>query len=636
MRENMAKHGTRFYLKQMMLVLAACAVTACTTARHNSQGQGAALKPPGALHPASPVDQVRGLPAKAIDGQIARGSTALVGSGDAQDSDAMVENAAEPNGDDRDGAFRAAVPSERKKAKEPQQILDEALEFCRASQDFWGQGDFENAIASLDEAYSLILQVDTSEDPKSVQQKEDIRFMISKRMLEIYASQHTVVNGNHDAIPMVMNRHIEKEIKLFTGPEREFFLRAFKRSGRYRPEILAALAEAGVPKELSWLPLIESGFNVKVLSRARALGLWQFIPSTGYKFGLTRDEWIDERMDAHKSTLAAIAYLQELHRIFGDWSTVLAAYNCGEARVLRVIRTQNIQYLDNFWDLYETLPWETARYVPRFLAALHIINDPDRFGFDLKDLDPPLTYEWVTVSKQVRLKDIAKALDVPGKQLEMLNPELRYEVTPPTPYQLKVPEGQGPALIAGLDEIPVYTPPRRHYAYHRIRPGQTLSQLARRYHTSIRAIMVANNIRSSNYIRAGQKLKIPLRGSGRIDTTAGEPAGCGSLEPLRYRVKRGDSLWLLARRHDTNIQEIMSLNDLKSASLHIGQEILIRPGTHDVGPQVGTKTYKVKRGDSPYHIAVKHNMKLKRFLSLNDLTPRSKIYPGQVLRVDAN
>jgi membrane-bound lytic murein transglycosylase D len=631
----MAKHGTRFYLKQAMLVVVAYALTACSAAWQNSQSQGASRKVRSGVHPSSPVDQVIGVPEKPADGQTAGGETALVGSGDAN-SDPTVEDPADSKAYDPHVSSSNALPSEGRQIKDPQQILDEALEFCRASQDFWGQGDFENAIASLDEAYSLILQVDTNEHPKSVQQKEDIRFMISKRMLEIYASQHTVVNGNHDAIPMVMNGHIQKEIKLFQGAERKFFLRAFKRSGRYRPAILKALAEAGVPKELSWLPLIESGFKVKALSRARALGLWQFIPSTGYKFGLKRDQWIDERMDERKSTLAAIAYLQELHKIFGDWCTVLAAYNCGEARVLRVIRSQNIQYLDNFWDLYEKLPWETARYVPRFLAALHIINDPDRFGFDLTDLDPPLTYEWVTVSKQVRLKDISKALQVPGDQLEMLNPELRYKVTPATSYQLKVPEGQGPTLMAKLDGIPVYKPPRRHYAYHRVRPGQTLSQLARRYHTSIRAIMVANNIRSRNFIRAGQKLKIPLRGSGRIQARASETQGYGSSQPLRYRVKRGDSLWLLARRHDTNIQEIMSLNRLKSSRLHIGQELLIRKGTHSVEPEVGTKTYKVKRGDSPYHIAVKHNMKLKRFLSLNDLTPRSKIYPGQVLQVDAN
>ena len=632
----MLKDATRFCLTPVMLVFLAYAITGCSGGWQKRQGQGASVRGLGGVHASSHARQVSGLSEKPVDGQTGEGAGGLVDAGDATKSEPLVAGVADSNPGHLRAASSTELAPEKKQAKEPQQILDEALEFCRASQDFWGQGDFENAIASLDEAYSLILQVDINEDPKCVQQKEDIRFMISKRMLEIYASQHTVANGNHDAIPMVMNGHIQKEIKLFKGPERKFFLRAFKRSGKYRPEILKALAEAGVPKELSWLPLIESGFNVKALSRARALGLWQFIPSTGYKFGLKRDQWIDERMDERKSTLAAIAYLQELHKIFGDWCTVLAAYNCGEARVLRVIRTQNIQYLDNFWDLYEKLPWETARYVPRFLAALHIINDPDRFGFDLTDFDPPLTYEWVSVSKQVRLKDIAEALDVPSNQLEMLNPELRYKVTPPTPYELQGPEGQGPELLAKLDGSPVYTPPRRDYAYHRVRPGQTLSQLARRYHSSIRAIMVANNIRSSNFIRAGQKLKIPLRGSGRVHARASETPGHGSSKPLRYRVKRGDSLWLLARRHDTNIQEIMSLNHLKSSRLHVGQKLLIRKGTHSVEPRVGTKSYKVKRGDSPYHIAVKHNMKLKRFLSLNDLTPRSKIYPGQVLQVDVN
>ncbi|MBW2109265.1 MAG: lytic transglycosylase domain-containing protein, partial [Deltaproteobacteria bacterium] len=314
-----------------------------------------------------------------------------------------------------------AVPvevCEAPESKDVQTILDEALEFCQASQDFWGKGDFENAVASLDQAYNLILQADAGEDPKLVQQKEDIRFLICKRMLEIYASQRTVVNGNHNAIPMVMNRHVAKEIKLFQGPERTFFLSAYKRSGRYRTQILKALRAAGLPEELSWLPLIESGFKVKALSRARALGLWQFIPSTGYKFGLKRDRWVDERMDVNKSTQAAIAYLQELHKIFGDWSTVLAAYNCGEFRVLTVIRRQNVNYLDDFWDLFERLPWETARYVPRFLAALQIIHDPERFGFELDPPDAPLEYEVVTVPKQARLKDIAKVLEVSHQDLE--------------------------------------------------------------------------------------------------------------------------------------------------------------------------------------------------------------------------
>jgi membrane-bound lytic murein transglycosylase D len=222
-------------------------------------------------------------------------------------------------------------------AKKAQTVLDDALELCQVSQEFWQKGELENAVDALDQAYALILGVDATDQPKLIQQKEDLRFMISKRILEIYASRNIVVNGNHDAIPLVMNNHVQAEIKRFTiGSERKFFKQAYQRSGRYRPQIVAALREAGLPEELSWLPLIESGFKVNALSRSRALGLWQFIPSTGYKFGLKRDKFIDERMDPVKSTTAAIGYLKELHGIFGDWSTVLAAYNCGEGRVLRV------------------------------------------------------------------------------------------------------------------------------------------------------------------------------------------------------------------------------------------------------------------------------------------------------------
>jgi membrane-bound lytic murein transglycosylase D len=520
-------------------------------------------------------------------------------------------------------------------AKDPQMILDEALEFCEASRDFWSKGDFDNAIASLDEAYSLLLEADTKERPRLIQQKEEIRFVICKRMLEIYASQRTAVNGNHNAIPTVMNEHVEKEIKRFQGPERRFFLASYKRSGKFRPFILKALKEAGIPEELSWLPLIESGFKVRALSRARALGLWQFIPSTGYKFGLTRDRWVDERMDMAKSTRAAIAYLKELHNIFGDWSTVLAAYNCGEFRVLRLIRNQNINYLDDFWDLFRQLPWETARYVPRFLAALHIINDPEKYGFDLGAPDPPLAYEVVEVSsKQVRLADAAESLGVLEEDMQLLNAELRYKVTPPKAYKLKVPQGYGATLTAKLEDIPAYVPPRRYYAYHRVRRGETLSHLARRYHTSVRAIMEANNLRSANYVRVGQKLKIPARWKSRTYVLARQAAEADSSKSLHHRVKRGDSLWLLARAYNTNIREIMRLNNLTSTRLHVGQVLVVRQGV-DEAMLEGTRSYRVKKGDSPYRIATLHNMELERFLRINQLTPRSKIYPGQTLLVDA-
>ncbi len=520
-------------------------------------------------------------------------------------------------------------------SKQTRQILEEALEFCRTSQDFWGQGDFENAIASLDQAYNLILITDTNEKPKLIQEKEDIRFMICKRMLEIYSSRYVVATGNHDAIPMVKNRYVEKEIGSFKGVERGFFLRSYKRSGRYRPEILKALKEAGLPKELSWLPLIESGFKVKALSSARALGLWQFIPSTGYKFGLKRTQWVDERMDVTKSTQAAIAYLKELHNMFGDWTTVLAAYNCGEGRVLRVIRNQNVQYLDNFWDLYEKLPCETARYVPRFLAALSIVNDPEKYGFDLNGLDPPRSYEMVTVSKQMLLKDVAKNMSISNKILEDLNPDLRRNVTPHDSYELKVPKGKGAFLVARLDKIPVWTPPKRLYAYHRVRPGETLSRLAARYRTSVRAIAATNHIKRQDHITVGQRLKIPSSGKKPVYAKAKKTAGSWQSGPVSHRVRRGDSLWLLARQYNTNTKEIIRLNSLKNTRLFVGQKLIISRGTEAVQTAVDTKTYRVKRGDTPYKIACSHKMKLERFLRINELTPRSKIYPGQALDVEA-
>jgi membrane-bound lytic murein transglycosylase D len=472
------------------------------------------------------------------------------------------------------------LKSKKNKLQGPELLLNEALDFFQRSQDFWRKGDFRNATAALDQAYRLILQVNPNGDQDLTQQKEKIRFMVCRRMLEIYATQHTTTEGSQNAIPLVLNRYVEREINLFKGSERKFFVEAHKRSGRYRPMIIAALENAGLPKELSWLPLIESGFRAEAFSSARALGMWQFIPSTGYKFGLKRDHWLDERMDVQKSTQAAIAYLKELHNIFGDWCTVLAAYNCGEARVLQVIRTQRINYLDNFWDLFEKLPQETARYVPRFIATLLIINDPGRFGFDLEEPRPPLPYESVKISKQMLLKDVAKILAVSSESIEGLNPELRLKITPSGPYDLKVPEGKGDFLLARLNEVPVSKFSQKLYASHQVQWGETLTQLAGRYRTSVQAIADINQIREKDFLRVGQKLKIPVGGTavGKETEAEAEMITAGNPESLRYRVKKGDTLWKIVEHHKTNLKEVMRLNHLESTHLQIDQELLIPPG----------------------------------------------------------
>ena len=471
-----------------------------------------------------------------------------------------------------DGGMAVNVSGELQELQKEQELLDTSLEFCNASQEFWSEGNLEKANEALDEAYALVLQVNTDAYPELVQQRDDLRFMISKRILEIYASRYTAVNGNHKEIPLTMNEHVEKEIKRFQGRERKFFVESYKRSGMYMEKILAEFKEAGLPEELAWLPLIESGFKVRALSSARALGLWQFIPSTGYKFGLKRDSWVDERLDPEKATTAAIAYMKELHNIFGDWTTVLAAYNCGEGRVLRKIRNQKINYLDDFWDLYQQLPRETARYVPRFLATLHILKDPEKFGFSLDEIDVPVTYETININKPVQLKTVAKKLGVPSKSLSELNPELRHQVTPDAPYVLKVPVGMGETLLASIDEIPKWYPPKNAYVYHRVKKGETLSVIALRYRTSVRKIVRANNIRRKHLIRAGQKLKIPLRGGSDKTVYASQdkllPGG-------KYLIKKGDSLWLIARKFNTNTKKLKQLNNLQSTRLYVGKYLKI-------------------------------------------------------------
>jgi len=464
-----------------------------------------------------------------------------------------------------------------------QRLLDSAIDFYQTSNECWEQGDIESALDALDKSYSLILEVGQEADQDILQQKEDLRFTIAKRIMEVYASRFNVVNGYQNAIPMVMNKHVQAALNSFRGREKEFFIDSYVRSGRFRPAVVKALREEGLPEELSWLPLIESGFKVRALSRARALGLWQFIASTGYKFGLERNAWIDERMDPEKSTRAAIAYLKELHSIFGDWSTAIAAYNCGEGNVLKVIRKQKISYLDNFWDLFDRLPYETASYVPRFIAVLHIMSDPGEYGFILPPVDEEIEVEEVTIDKQVHLEKIAENIGISYKELQDLNPELRKNVTPPDPYSLKVPEGKVETLLAKLNGIPIWVPPVPPYVVHRVRRGESLSVIASKYRTSVRSIMAMNGLRKSSYIRQGWRLKIPTgrkTSYHRIRPPIRSTKLKGNL--WEYVVKKGDSLWKIANEFGTTTKAIRSLNHLRTTRLTIGQVLLIPKSTSKV------------------------------------------------------
>ncbi len=550
-----------------------------------------------------------------------------------------------------------------------QDIMERVLELLNTSQDYWVKGDVETALEILDQAYAMLL--DTNGDTDISRQKDDLRLLISKKILAIYTSKHTVTNGKRSEIPVVINAEVEREIRSFQTIERDFFIQAYQRASFFRPIVLAFLKKAGLPEELSWLPLVESGFKIRALSRARALGLWQFIPSTGYKYGLNRDDWIDERMDVEKSTLAAIGYLKDLHDMFGDWLTVLAAYNCGEGKVLRLISGQHINYLDRFWDLYNQLPHETARYVPRFLATLEIIKDPKKYGMDLEaptDKQSTYVYETVTTAKCMNLQDIASHIDVSEDLLGILNAELRHKKTPEKEYGLKVPPESAEKLLKVMDEIPRSEKPRTAESRraviirHKVKQGETVASIAKKYKTSAGDIRKYNTSLKKSGLKVGQNLSIPVRNIRSVKATpekrsAGQNAQ-GAAKKISYKVKKGDTIFSLAQRFDTTVSELKKTNNIKGDTLKAGQILKFYRNTEKEGgsraenrktdeapakagkaergaenTKSETKTYVVKKGDSLNAIAKRNGSKIEKIMQLNNLSNKDVIQPGQVIIV---
>ncbi len=387
--------------------------------------------------------------------------------------------------------------------------IEDAMTFYEEAVQAQARGDLDTAIKALDEAYGIILKLNIPPDSPIFQEKNNLRILISQRIIEINAMRRNPITNNHKSFPLVENEFVKKEIASFLGPERKAFIEGYKRSGLYRAYIVEELRKAGLPEELSWLPLIESWFMPQAYSVARALGMWQFIRTTGLRYDLDQDKYIDERRDPHKSTQAAILYLTDLHALFGDWTTALAGYNCGEGYVQRCINAQSINYLDNFWDLFKRLPFQTARYVPRLIGAIMIIRDPAKYGLELPEPYPELKFETVKISYPTKLAALSTALGLEATELEYLNPELRQKSTPETAYDLKVPIGFSAKALQAINNVPKYVPPE--FATHFVRSGETLSVIARKYGTSVAMIQRLNNLRGT-MIYPGQTLKIPGRG----------------------------------------------------------------------------------------------------------------------------
>jgi len=517
--------------------------------------------------------------------------------------------------------------------KGPEELLTEAFEAYDSATIFLDEGLAEDALAALDHAYELLLELPGNGESDYIEQKEDLRQLVAEQILEVYASRRTAAGRPRIEwdleIPIVSNQEVQREIKSFQTAERKDFLAAYQRSGLYRPMILEKLEEAELPSQLSWLPLIESAFKTSAYSRASAVGLWQFIRSTGTRYGLRADSWVEDRKDPERSTDAAIAYLIELHDLFGDWPKALAGYNCGEHRVLRLDRSNPNEDL-GFWDFYNLLPRETRRYVPRFFATLLILGDPEQYGFELPELLPPLPeHAIVQTTKTYRLQDIDTLLGLPAGTLQQLNPSLRQKATPNRPHDLKVPVDNAPTLLASLDTLKVYTPPQPEYIVYRVRRGDTLSRIAQRYGTSTTAIARLNGLRNRHRIGIGQRLKVPVRGGSSSRSVPAAPSYAPtSTTDGTHTVRRGDTLYAIAKRYGTTVARLKSENNLSSTSIFPGQKLKVHPGS-----RTGLRTYTVRRGDTLGKIAQAHRVSLSSLLRVNGLSSRSTIYPGQVVAV---
>jgi membrane-bound lytic murein transglycosylase D len=312
-------------------------------------------------------------------------------------------------------------------------------------------------------------------------------------------------------IPITINDMVVQSLEFYLNRGRKYFVNGLLRSGQYQPLIEKVFREESIPLELMYLAQVESFFQPHAVSKAQAKGIWQFTKGTAIRYGLKVTRDVDERSDPEKSTRAAAHYLKDLFAVFKDWNLVLAAYNWGEGKVQRLIDSTGLK---DFWqlvDLRRRLPEETRQHIPLIQASVILARNPEKYGLPT-NLDPPLKYTEVSVSKPIDLRAAAKILSTTIDELKKLNPALRGNTTPANypDYQLKVPAGTDPNTHEQLNSLPVAKiTPVSEYGYHKVKSGETLTQIAALYNVSVKDLEKANRLSSKKTIRAGAVIKVP-------------------------------------------------------------------------------------------------------------------------------
>jgi membrane-bound lytic murein transglycosylase D len=415
-------------------------------------------------------------------------------------------------------------------------------------------------------------------------------------------------------IPLSYNNTIQSFINYFTIKKRSYIRTMLSRKHIYFPLYEKTLQQNNLPDELKYLSIVESGLNPRAVSPARAVGLWQFISSTGREYGLQQDAYIDERMDPIKATQAGCRYLQNLYNMFGDWELALSAYNCGPGNVRRAIRRSGNKTA--FWDIYPYLPRETRSYVPMFVAVTYVMNHHKDYNIRPDSLQQFIAYDTIHVNQHLDLELFAKQLNVPLDDFKLLNPQLKRNVVPAhfKNYPLRVPKIALDSLAANRQAIldsaahtspqtaellaAAETAPQRHATVssggrmkvtHKVTRGDALGKIADYYNVAVADIRKWNKLRGSS-IRAGQRLAIWVQeqttSNGEVKakpapakaapSSASSSLAKATTKGKVYRVQPGDTLWSISKGHGgISVERIKKMNKLRSNELKPGQRLIL-------------------------------------------------------------
>ncbi len=579
----------------------------------------------------------------------------------------MVETTIEEPLESEDQLFQEAQEEIERVIIESEERYREGVEFLKQGMTHEAKKSFDKAIEiylvsgynifdhpSLEESYNemverisefentslkdLVIQ-DVYESP--VDQLGDIDTSISP---ETAQKEKDLLGNGLKAVQLgiepVLNNEVLAFLEYYTQPAKNKFQTAIKRSGAYLDMMKKIFREEGIPEDLVYIAHVESAFKVHAYSRARAKGIWQFIASTARKYGLRVDWWIDERSNPEKSARAAATYLKDLYGMFGDWYLAMAAYNAGEGKIMRALKRSKNK---DFWGIAKTryIRRETKNYVPAVLASILIAKNPARFGFQ-ENYDPPLEYDKVVVDSTTDLRVIAKCAGTSVEEIKRLNPALYRMQTPPgyTEFYVNVPQGKGESFSENFAKVPKKD--RILYTRHKVRRGETLSTIARKYGTSVKAIQQANNMGRRTLIRERSYLIIPMSSYFPKDFRAQSSKKYKRGEKITYRVQKGDTLYSIARRYNTNVKSILLWNNIsESEILYPGDRLTIYAGIRETSDSITAKAskegkrivYTVQKGDSLYSIAQNHNVSLKKLCNWNQISRRTTIYPGNKLTI---